>query len=133
MTTKKTDRIRKWCFALIIFACFGLMVCGYVTFPIKTDEKPKELLLRNTAGPIVFPHARHSADDGAAVECVDCHHKYTGTKHDTLNMKCRACHYSNTEAVQKVCADDDAHPRCVGMKCNICHEGEECTFCHRTR
>lgn len=81
---------------------------------------------------MVFPHNHHQSDSGSAVACADCHHKANpAAKIDAAQMKCRTCHYSTADAMEKVCADEVMHPRCIGKHCLKCHDGEECTFCHR--
>jgi hypothetical protein len=115
----------------------AVSIYGYKIAPPHKPDKPPAVFFPANGVPVVFPHLHHSDDSGGAFECTECHHKYDPAAKDSTEMDgkngmdCRACHYNNADVVETVCADDPIHPRCIGKKCLSCHEGEECTFCHR--
>ncbi len=116
---------------LILAVCLIATIYGYfIKPPIKTG-KPPHVLFRTNGGPVLFPHLRHSHKEGGAFECIECHHKLDEEPDSADMMRCRNCHYENADVVEAACADGGAHPRCIGRRCNTCHEGEECNFCHR--
>lgn len=117
--------------ALVFLICCGASLYGYVFRPPSLPENPLRVVMPNTGGTVLFPHKHHFDDDGGAFECEDCHHDYDPDEVPPRELHCMACHYNNQDVVETVCVDDPAHPRCIGKKCNECHEGEECSFCHR--
>jgi len=116
---------------VILLILFAIALYGYVLRPPSKPANPPDVLFTSSNGPVLFPHAHHIDENGAAIECTDCHHKSSGDEKDTVEMKCRACHYSDPDIAEVVCPDDPVHPRCIGKQCMSCHDGEECVFCHR--
>ena len=109
------------------------VLCGYGLIAPQPAKNPPRILMATTGGPVLFPHRHHSDTDGPQFACADCHHNEEADADSLTAMNCRACHYSNPDIVETVCADDKIHPRCIGRSCRSCHEGEECTFCHRKK
>ena len=111
----------------LLSVCCMVAFFGYCIHPPQVAHEPSHVLFPSNGGPVLFPHGHHRQESGA--ECADCHHNYDSTEQTV--RRCRICHYNDPDIVETVCADGNNHPRCVGRKCNTCHEGEECTFCHR--
>jgi hypothetical protein len=106
-------------------------ITGYGLLQPQLPKNPPLLLLPTAGGPVLLPHRLHIEESGAALDCADCHHNEDADTVTMAGMNCRKCHYNNPDVVEAVCADNETHPRCIGMKCLVCHEGEDCTFCHR--
>ncbi|MBN1576838.1 MAG: cytochrome c3 family protein [Chitinispirillaceae bacterium] len=115
----------------LLSACCVVAFYGYQMHPPLMAYEPPHVIFPSNGGPVLFPHGHHRQDSGAAIECIECHHKLDPEAKTAAPMKCRICHYNDPDIVETVCADDKTHPRCVGIKCNTCHDGEKCTFCHR--
>jgi hypothetical protein len=111
--------------------CGAIAITGFIIRPPRESKNHSHVFFETNGGPVLFPHMHHSDDNGGAIECAECHHKYDAADKSPQTMKCRACHYDDPDVKETACADSDAHPRCIGKKCNTCHEGESCTFCHR--
>ena len=119
------------CAGTLLAVCLMVTLFGYFFQPPLKKQKPPHVLFLTNGGPVLFPHQRHSHKDGGAFDCTECHHKLEEDTVTADKMRCRSCHYDNPDIVETVCADGAAHPRCIGRRCNACHEGEACTFCHR--
>lgn len=119
-------------FSGTLFAvCVVVAFYGYFLKPPLKKRAAPHILLATAAGPVLFPHLHHSHKDGGAFDCSECHHKIGEDTATVDLMRCRSCHYDDPDVVETVCADNTQHPRCIGRRCNACHEGEECSFCHR--
>ena len=116
---------------LLLLIALAAAVTGYAIRPPLVQKNPPRMLFPSAGGPVLFPHRLHTEASGAALDCADCHHNEDADTATMSGMNCRACHYNNPDVVETVCADNETHPRCIGMKCLVCHEGEDCTFCHR--
>lgn len=111
--------------------CAACSIYGFL-MQYPAPDNPRNILLPSEAGAVVFYHFHHFEDEGGAFECADCHHNYDPEEASAEEeQRCRTCHYDDPEIVAMVCSEDPTHPRCVGRKCNECHDGESCTFCHR--
>jgi hypothetical protein len=117
--------------ALLLVIAFISAVTGYALRPPRVPKNPPRVLLPTAGGPVLFSHRLHTEESGAALDCADCHHNVDADTVTMAGMNCRACHYENPDIVETVCADNETHPRCIGTQCLVCHEGEDCTFCHR--
>ena len=111
--------------------CVIAALTGYFFAPPSLDKNAPRILFATTGGPVVFPHRLHYLESGGGLGCTDCHHNEDADTATMTGMNCRACHYGNPEVVETVCADGGEHPRCIGRNCLVCHDGEDCTFCHR--
>lgn len=119
--------------AVVLFVvCLSAGIYGYFIKPPKLPDNPTNIVLSNNGGTVLFTHKQHFDEDGGAFECETCHHNYDPEEQPPSEMNCRVCHYNEPDVVETVCNDDATHPRCIGKQCNECHDGEECTFCHRT-
>lgn len=119
------------CAGALLAVCLMIALYGYFLKPPPEKHKPPHVLFTTNGGPVLFPHLRHSHEDGGAFDCIECHHSLEEDTDSADVMRCRGCHYDDPDIVETVCADDAAHPRCIGRRCNACHEGEACIFCHR--
>ncbi len=117
--------------ALLLLIALIAAFTGYALRPPQLPKNPPRVLLPTAGGPVLLPHRLHSDESGAALDCADCHHNEDADMATMSGMNCRACHYENPDIVETVCADNETHPRCIGTQCLVCHEGEDCTFCHR--
>jgi len=116
---------------LLLLIALIAALTGYAIRPPREQKNPPRVLLPTAGGPVLLSHRLHSDESGAALDCADCHHNEDADTATMAGMNCRSCHYNNPDVVETVCADNETHPRCIGMKCLVCHEGEDCTFCHR--
>lgn len=132
MITKK-KLLGKGALLFFVTLCCSFFLYGYFINPPSLPKNPPEIVLHTTAGPIVFSHRHHFSDDGAAIGCSDCHHNSSGAEDESSEMNCRKCHYDDKDLAEAACSDDATHPRCVGKQCATCHDGEECSFCHRKK
>ena len=115
--------------------CFTFIsaVIGYAILPSSPEKNPPRVLFSTAGGRVLFSHRHHFDGKGAALDCTDCHHNEEADTATLTGMDCRSCHYGNPDVVETVCADGATHQRCIGRQCLICHDGEECAFCHRKR
>jgi hypothetical protein len=119
----KTEKIIAYCLAI------GLFVVGvvcYAAFPVKAPEEPIRIMLKNTAGNVLFDHKMHTSEDGYGYGCVDCHHLWEndGKKPEA----CGECHMTDGEDPIK--RSEAFHQQCIG-----CHENDGtaptlCAACH---
>lgn len=124
MTNKKNNKI-----ALIVLVV--LAFAGIIGFIIdKKLESPIGLVMFTNGGAVVFHHAEHTSEDGAAIECSTCHHNLEDGE-EGVEMSCRKCHYEDKDIAEEVCTEDPTHKRCVGTQCATCHEDESCSYCHK--
>jgi hypothetical protein len=101
-------------------------VIAYAAFPMKTQDQPVRLMLRNIGGNVLFDHKKHTSEDGYGIKCKDCHHNMgdEGSK----ATACGECHTpSGEDALRRA---DAFHQQCKG-----CHEEDgmgplECSGCH---
>ncbi len=101
------------------------VVC-YAALPAKTPEEPVRLMLKTTAGSILFDHKTHAAEDGYELACDDCHHE---EQEDSQSCSGEDCHGPDSDPKR----GDALHTNCKG-----CHEdGDagpvECSACHVMR
>ena len=112
------------------YLAIGLFVVGvvcYAAFPAKPPEEPVRVLLKSTAGNILFDHKQHSSEDGYGYDCVDCHHLWEKDKGEKPEA-CTECHLSDGEDPIKT--SEAFHQQCIG-----CHEDAGtaptiCADCH---
>ena len=117
----------------LFLLCLLTSLAGYVFTAPRPEKNPPRVLFSTAGGNVLFSHREHFHEEGAGLGCTDCHHNEAADTATLAGMDCRSCHYGNPDVVETVCADDAAHPRCIGRQCLACHDGEECTFCHRKR
>ena len=105
-------------------------IIGFVSFGEK--DPPHKVWIANAGGgEIILDHDFHSSLD----DCQDCHHNYDPDSGESVEMKCRNCHYWD-ETLDIV--GTDPHRRAMGAQCVGCHaEREEamveCDYCHITQ
>ena len=117
--------------AVLFLICLGAALYGYLIKPPALPENPVNIMLPNSGGPVLFTHKQHYDENEEAIDCELCHHNFDPEEQPPSEMNCRVCHYNDAEVAEEICIDDETHPRCIGMQCNECHDGEECSFCHR--
>ncbi len=115
----KKERIIGYCLA-VIFLVVGI-VC-YAAFPQKTPDQPVRIMLKSSAGNILFDHKGHASETGYGINCGDCHHEDADEP-----AACGDCHEPESEEVKR---SDAFHTQCKG-----CHEDEDagpvqCAECH---
>jgi len=113
-----------------IFVFLAACCVVWLDFNIKRPI-PKKVEFASPMGKLTFNHEFHAGKEGPGLSCSDCHHNLSVDSKATVEMKCRQCHYQAKAPFDSVCAGSEPHKRCIGNKCQQCHSGEECGFCHR--
>ena len=122
---QKTERIVAYCIAIILFVVG--VVC-YSAFAKKAPEEPIRIMLKSTAGNILFDHKEHASESGYSLDCNDCHHDFEEGDNGGKPDACGECHGAEEEDAPK--RSDAFHIQCKG-----CHEDEgtapvNCKECH---
>jgi len=113
-------------YALAVVLLVVGVVC-YAAFAHKAPKEPIRIMLKATAGNVLFDHKQHASEDGYGYECIDCHHAWEGE--GTKPEACGECHEVDGEDPIK--RSEAFHTQCMG-----CHEEmgtapvEECSSCH---
>lgn len=117
---------------LITAACYGFLR------PAETSAVPMRVLLDNSAGMVIFDHAKHV--DGYGESCVACHHELSDEVDDDGNLPddaeptlCSDCHSKVSDDPDVPNLMDAYHQSCMG-----CHEEngsgpyekDQCNQCH---
>lgn len=112
-----------------VFAFGLLVIClviGVVCFAAFAPEKPEEpvrIMLKSTAGKILFDHRTHATDDGYGVACDTCHHEQ---QEGTMSCSGEDCHGPESDPT----LSDAMHTRCKGCHEEVGAGPVECTACH---
>ena len=121
----KTERVIAYCLAIILFVVG--VVC-FAAFRYEGPEEPVRIMLKSTAGNVLFDHKEHTSEDGYGLECTDCHHMWE--EGEAKPDACGECHEVDSE--DPINRLDAFHIQCIG-----CHEDdgtapaeEECDKCH---
>ncbi|MCJ7593591.1 MAG: cytochrome c family protein [Desulfobacterales bacterium] len=120
MEAKKEKNI---VYALVIILLL-VGVVAYAAYPNRAPEDPVRIMLKNTAGNVLFDHKIHTSESGYGFACVDCHHTLEDPKDKP--EACGECH----DADSSVKRSDAFH-----NQCKKCHEDGgsgpvECSGCH---
>ncbi|MCT4535011.1 cytochrome c3 family protein [Halodesulfovibrio sp.] len=117
---------------LIAVACYGFLR------PAETAAVPMRVLLDNSAGLVVFDHAKHVDEYG--VDCETCHHELLDEADEDGNIPedaepaaCSDCHSKVSDDPDVPGLMDAYHQSCMG-----CHEEidagpytqDQCNQCH---
>jgi len=134
-------------------ALLVLSVGGYL-LPETPEPVPNRILMKNSAGHVVFDHKAHAEKFG--ISCMSCHHD--APAEGQAGQPCKTCHglefgpefkgHSFTMAPE-TCASchhmalsardwgHDRHTRLPGVDCMACHHGpqieptpQNCASCH---
>ena len=111
---------------VIVFLVVG--VVSYAAFPNRAPEEPVRIMLKSTAGDVLFNMKEHSSESGYGYACVDCHHELQENP-DAKPTPCSACHDGTTEK-SEISRADAFHG-----ECQKCHEDSgmgpvDCSACH---
>jgi len=125
----KTGKIVAYCLVIVLFVV-GL-VC-YTAFSQNKPEDPIRIMLKSTAGNVLFDHKEHVSEDGYGIDCEDCHHEYDEEDEETKPEACGECHLAEMDE-----DEDDEGPKRMDafhFQCNGCHEETDapldCAQCH---
>ena len=115
---------KKFAYWLLCILFIVGIIC-YAAFPVPKSEEPIRILLKSTAGNVLFDHKVHTSEDGYGYECVDCHH--TLEDESETPESCGECHEPDAEEMKK---SDVLHSQCIG-----CHDQhgtgpDKCDGCH---
>lgn len=142
MVSKKRLKVL---YGLIIYLFLVGVLC-YAAFPVKPPAEPIRIMYRVTAGNVLFDHQRHTAQDGYALSCFDCHHH--PPYDDASLIACGECHtlLEGGEQPAETCLDchdmdeieDTPVPKrsdAFHASCIQCHQDfeagpAECSACH---
>jgi Zn finger protein HypA/HybF involved in hydrogenase expression len=119
MTSKNETTLA---FALAIILLVVGVVC-YAAFPQEAPEEPLRMMLKTTAGSVLFDHQTHAGEDGYGLACDDCHHE---EQDESMSCSGEDCHNADSDPKR----GDAFHMNCKG-----CHEDAEagpveCAECH---
>ena len=122
----RREKIIAYCVAAALFV-IGI-VC-YAAFPEKQPEVPIRIMLKSTAGKVLFTHKEHTSEDGYGFGCTDCHHLWEEDEGEKP-LSCGECHMKESEEDDVPKLSDALHQQCIG-----CHEDNgsgpmECSDCH---
>ena len=122
---QKKEKLVAYCLAIILFA---VGVACYAAFPQKAPEDPVRIMLKATAGQVLFNHKGHVSEDGYGIDCVDCHHEYDEDEGEKP-VACGECH-DPVDEEDSPKRSDAFHDQCIG-----CHEDDgtapvDCSACH---
>ena len=115
---------------IVYYLAGALLVVGvvcYAAFPDRQPDEPIRILLKSTAGNVIFDHKTHTSDEGYGLEdCTDCHHMWEDD--GSMPQKCGECHYKDMDDTPT--RKDAFHTLCIG-----CHEEDgtapvDCAGCH---
>ena len=96
MGPQKEQLVAFWIAA--VFLVVGV-VC-YAAFPEKIPEQPIRIMLKSTAGNILFDHKEHfSEEEGYGLACEDCHHNMEDEEEEATS--CGECHEPDAEDMVK--------------------------------
>jgi hypothetical protein len=118
--TSKNETTLAFALAIILLVVGG--VC-YGFFPQEAPEEPMRMMLKTTAGSVLFDHKTHTDDGGYGLACDDCHHE---EQDETMSCSGEWCHGPESDPKR----GDALHMNCKG-----CHEDGgagpvECSACH---
>ena len=123
----KTGKIVAYCLAIVLFVVG--FVC-YAAFPQNKPEDPIRIMLKATAGNILFDHKGHVSEDGYEIDCEDCHHAYDKEDEESKPESCGECHLAEEDEDEEAPKRSDA----FHFQCNGCHEENDapldCAQCH---
>ena len=114
---------------LLAFILLVVGVICYAAFPEEIPEEPIRIMLKATAGKVLFDHRGHASEDGYGFDCIDCHHAYEEDE-GTKPVTCSECHETDGEDEDMLKRSDAFHSQCIG-----CHEDDgtapvDCSACH---
>jgi len=121
----KREKIIAFCAAITLFIVG--VVC-YAAFPESQPEEPVRIMLKSTAGKILFTHGVHTSEDGYGFDCIECHHFWDEDSGEKP-VSCGECHMRDSEEDSPM-RSDAFHLQCTG-----CHEDDGsgpvvCSDCH---
>jgi hypothetical protein len=123
----KGENIIPLCATIVLFIVG--VVC-YAAFPERRPEQPVRIMLKSTAGNVLFSHKMHASyEEGYGFDCIECHHLWE----EDLGEKplaCGECHLADNEEEYMPGRSDAFHLQCQG-----CHEDfgsgpVQCSDCH---
>ena len=121
----KNEIILAYCVIAIFF------VIGVICYalPEKGSKEPIRIMLKASAGKVLFDHKGHYWEEGYGLDCIDCHHAWDEDI-DTSPMSCTECHEIDSEDEDMMKRSDALHQQCMG-----CHEDDgtaptKCSLCH---
>lgn len=134
----KNEKTIAYCIAIILLI---VGITCYAAFPNKRPEEPIRIMLKATAGEVLFDHKVHTSDEGYGIECMDCHHAWDEDSEDKPQA-CGECHKTTMDEALagKEIFDHDEHMDDFGIDCIDCHHewdedsGEDpvsCGECHK--
>ncbi|MGD2125334.1 MAG: cytochrome c3 family protein [Desulfobacteraceae bacterium] len=118
----RTEKLVAYAIAIILLVV--AVVC-YAAFPHKAPEQPIRIMLKNTAGNVLFNHKAHTSEEGYGFGCMECHHDLD--EEGARPLACGECHEPDSEEVKR---SDAFHTQCKG-----CHDDGgagpvDCSGCH---
>ena len=130
MTSKKHTVIVYGVAALL----FLVAVVCYAAFPVQPPEEPLRLMYQTMAGKVLFDHQTHSAADGYALDCADCHHDHPEGEPVQEVVACGLCHPIQSEKMSppEFCLDchdeEELEEPAITKRSDAIHQ--QCTQCH---
>ncbi|MFH1242396.1 MAG: cytochrome c3 family protein [Pseudomonadota bacterium] len=122
----KSKKINVQCDSCHIRQGFAYRKSGRTMPPL-----PDTVKFNTDGGLVTFNHKVHMGED-VGEPCLACHHEFKGgeaMKGMSMEKNCRACHYKLADKIPE--GKDDNHVRYIGMNCARCHDGKDCSLCHK--
>jgi hypothetical protein len=116
---------------IAIVLIFLLAIIGIAGYAFEKPQKFIRMVYKTKGGAVILDHRFHSSEEGAGLECSECHHNYDPDDQEGSEMNCRKCHFEDKDIAEEACAEAPVHKRCIGKNCVDCHGAEECGLCHK--
>lgn len=112
---------------LITFILVTIGILSYTVFPYSPPEDPVRIMLKASAGNVLFDHKSHSSEDGYDISCSDCHHNL---EDDDETYSCGECHEETTDDEDVLKRADAFHSSCIACHADNEAGPVECNQCH---
>ena len=82
-----------------------LIIISFLGYALESSKEPVRVSFASKGGGVIFDHQCHVKLKES--KCEECHHNYKPGTQTTVEMNCRACHYS--KKLQQTCSKENIH------------------------